>query len=588
MSRTRRAAGALWAGLVALICTCALGPTQSGGGGGSETNGIIYATDLQLAPNARVVLVETDNVPTFAGTGTGGDTLLTDSLGRYSLSALASGTYNLFAFKDGHTAYRAGLTLPLVSRGDTPRDTLAAPGSLAGVVRLMPWDDSRKAVVLVLGSLYWTAPVDSVGNFVLGDLPPGSYSVRFATWLDDYGVLDTTLEVHSGLADTLADTIRLPYQGEMPLRITDVHYDTLRQITTLSWEAPDTLGIIGYNVCRSQEGTAVETDMPLNSVEPVTTTTYVDSCPPQGTVCYYHIKPVGKDGEVLGTGAVSGPVHIATAFPLVRRIADSATFTAPRAFAVVGSRLCVLDGDKGRPGADGDRLMILDTLGTVLDRTGKTDAQTLSTTHNVDALGDTLYVSSENDGWSVKRCTASCEPAGTIPCDWATCITDIAVLSPDSIVLVDTVHSVLLVDSTGRRIDTLGFSLNGLPQLATDDQRLFVIGTNGFEIIRLEGMVSEGLRYFDTPIRQDSVVFGAYNHSVCGDGDSLIFAGVWHALNNNAVCVYSLSGALVARFRLPLSSDDPVRGRDLCMSGTHVWVLTERHGLLRYDCGVLY
>ena len=175
----------------------------------------------------------------------------TNESGIYTVDSLPAGTYNLLASGNGDLAYQDSVTVLADTQTQVSPDTLKTPGSLRGVVRLQPGHDARKVFLIALGTNTFVSPGDSIGNFALPNMAEGQYSIRILSVLDDYGVLDTSLAVRAGLADTLADTIVLPYTGIPIPSGLKIGYDTLTQIVTLTWNKPTTgRAIKGYNVYR--------------------------------------------------------------------------------------------------------------------------------------------------------------------------------------------------------------------------------------------------------------------------------------------------------------------------------------------------
>ena len=178
-----------------------------------------------------------------------GYSTVTDAHGNYT-ATLDTGVYNIIARGDSGMAFRDSIK---VIKGDTvkpPPDTLKAPGSIRGVIRLQPGDDARTVFILLMGTNTWTKPDDSTGKFTVANLAEAAYDLRFISSLDNYGVLDTNnIPVRS--ADTTnLDTIELPFKAPQAL---NAYVDDSAKSITLTWSAPPGIPFAGYYVYRSYQ-----------------------------------------------------------------------------------------------------------------------------------------------------------------------------------------------------------------------------------------------------------------------------------------------------------------------------------------------
>ncbi|MBD3320820.1 MAG: hypothetical protein GF350_06980, partial [Chitinivibrionales bacterium] len=176
---------------------------------------------------------------------------------------LSEDTFNILAVKNGNKAFRALVPIHYDSSGnvtgDTLRDTLRAPGTVRGVVRLLPGHDSRNVLILAVGTNRLLSPDDSVGNFALDSMAAGTYPVRFLVAGRDYRPFDTMLTVGPGKETVLDDTIYLEYTGiPVPQKVHSA-YDPVTQVVRLSWQQADTALTQGYVVYRRhQDSNAVK------------------------------------------------------------------------------------------------------------------------------------------------------------------------------------------------------------------------------------------------------------------------------------------------------------------------------------------
>ncbi|HUI94035.1 MAG TPA: hypothetical protein VLX68_17485 [Chitinivibrionales bacterium] len=242
------------------------------------------------------------------------DSAITDSNGNYA-AKLNTGTYNVLATGDSGVVYQDSIKVVKDSTINPPTDTLKAPGSLRGVIRLQPGDDARKVFIIVMGTNTLTEPQDSVGNFTLANMAQGSYNVRILSVLDNYGVLDTSLAVRAGKNDTLADTIVLPFTGiPIPTGL-KISYDTARQIVTLTWNKEDSALVKGYNVYRRNVDSSFG-QTPINGTTLVRGTVYRDSTGIQDQSYEYKVVSIDK-GDNAGKFSGGTTIKVVTNIALI-------------------------------------------------------------------------------------------------------------------------------------------------------------------------------------------------------------------------------------------------------------------------------
>ena len=272
------------------IIKCIISDPIAGGTETGDAVGILYNPNGSRAANAKVRAIPVDHNPItkLQNRITAIDSTFTNDSGEYSFDSLPEGYYNIFGDGASGLSYNDSFFVFDDTANAFPDDTLGNPGTLRGVVRLQPGDDSRTVIILVFGTKIWEAPTDSIGNFALVNMPEGSYHVRFLTTLDDYDPLDTNLMIRSGMDDTLSDTLHLPYTGiPIPTGLTLI-YDTLKQIVTLNWDECDTSLVKGYNVYRKQS----DSDFVKINVSLITENTHSDSSVIQNESYEYKITAV--------------------------------------------------------------------------------------------------------------------------------------------------------------------------------------------------------------------------------------------------------------------------------------------------------
>jgi hypothetical protein len=183
------------------------------------------------------------------------DSTTTDAQGNYT-AKLDTGTYNMLAAGDSGVVYQDSITVIKDSTVHPPADTLGAPGSIRGVIRLQPGDDARTVFMIFMGTNILNMPEDAIGNFTATNMAEGTYRVRILTTLDAYIPKDTVLSVTAGKVDSLAHDIVLQYTGIPVVTGLTISYDTLKQIVTLSWNKPTTgRTVAGYNIYRKFQST---------------------------------------------------------------------------------------------------------------------------------------------------------------------------------------------------------------------------------------------------------------------------------------------------------------------------------------------
>jgi len=221
-------------------------------GGTTETTsaticGTMFNDDGSKAKDATVRFVPADfNAYSAADTAVIESTQ-TDNNGRYAFTLEASGYYNVYAHKDDANAFEDSV---YVSTNEPTRvdDTLKAPGSISGVVKLGTGDDNEQIIILVLGTNTYTVPKDTSGTFCIPGLAEGDYVLRFLTINPDYGYTDTVISVVSGQNSAIGRVIHLPYEGVPEVGLLKINYDSSSMFATLTWPEADTTKVAGFYI----------------------------------------------------------------------------------------------------------------------------------------------------------------------------------------------------------------------------------------------------------------------------------------------------------------------------------------------------
>ncbi len=260
--------------LVFFACqTDKVAPTGDSGSGAGPR---IFRPDGTPAAGARVQLVPVDNNPKpgLAKEAAGIYKLETNADGKYDLTGVPAGEYNVFSAQGDFVALQDSVRV-----NDGPAtiksDTLAAPGTLSGIVALQPNHNSNSALVQLLGTTVYTN-VGEDGRFEIGGLAAGSYAAVITTSLSDYSALFTGFNIKAGARTDRKDTLRPPYQGIPTVLNITATYDTLRGVTTLTWNKSRYRSLLGYVIYRDAANTADLSTTKLNRSR-ITDTVYRDT-----------------------------------------------------------------------------------------------------------------------------------------------------------------------------------------------------------------------------------------------------------------------------------------------------------------------
>ncbi len=209
----------------------------------TEVAARFYEPDGRTAAVDAVVQVVPHDGTVVAATGR------IDGEGRPVVAPVPDGLYKVSVAKAGNVVYvdsvpASGGRLVLASD-----DTLAAAGSLAGVVAMQPDHDPATVTVNVLGTDIWTN-VGSDGGFRLDGLGAGRFRLRFLSTLDDYTTTYLVAQVSDGPSTSLPDTVRMVYTGIPVVTGLSVRNDSLTGDQILSWNRVSYRGLQDYVVYR--------------------------------------------------------------------------------------------------------------------------------------------------------------------------------------------------------------------------------------------------------------------------------------------------------------------------------------------------
>ncbi|MDD5676101.1 MAG: hypothetical protein PHC61_18155 [Chitinivibrionales bacterium] len=245
----------LFSTAISALLSCSPSSPQHAGNSSQTDNGkvmgMLYEPDGKTpADNAIVQFIRSDNVPSPQLKKAQAATYLTttNGAGQYFADSIPAGYYNIFGSKGEDLCYVESVIVN--DSTPLPKDTLKAPGSLGGVIRLASGQDSRHVLILIFGTNSFASPLDSIGNFLLPDMAEGNYHVRLLATGGGYNYLplDTVFSIVSGVNKTLTDTIFLrPDSLNMPLFFTAkaMEYGWVQ----LSWQKVN--GAIIYSLYRN-------------------------------------------------------------------------------------------------------------------------------------------------------------------------------------------------------------------------------------------------------------------------------------------------------------------------------------------------
>nr|AEI30282.1 NHL repeat containing protein [uncultured microorganism] len=461
------------------------------------------------------------------------DSTTTDADGNYA-DSLADGTYNLIAGDDTTGAYEDSITIA----GDTATvsDTLKPFGSVAGVIKLQPGDDARTVFILAIGTNKWTAPTNAAGDFSLASMAEGRYPVRFLSTLDKYEPLDTFLTVQAGTDLILPDSIELPLKIPTPTGLT-IHYDTLKQIVTLSWNKMDTAKVMAYNVYR--KNSRVDSAEVKTTTVPIQDTVFIDSTGVQDETYIYRVSSVNA-GEEEGAKTAGDTVQITSMF--------TATVSIIKGYATG------IDGNFG-----GMARGVIDKSGNfyIVDNINKW-LQKLSSTGNfiykVDSFSMPISITNHSDS-SLFICDHNTRKIiktnlnGVIDTIFSTIGRPSGVCTRSDSVFISSDSGIVIHDLNGNQLNALRYSFSAsLSQpniIASDNGKLYVVEDRGAFEINFQAQTVKNIWSFSDQYANQQAMLCQY------DGDTLaIITSGGNAPFFSSLYLININGALIAKCKM--------------------------------------
>lgn len=188
--------------------------------------------------------------------------IMTDQNGRYSLTGLPKGAYNVYAQKDSLVAFQDSVAV-LDDTILVKNDTLEKSISITAVVGLQPNHDPRTVTVQVLGSDIFSN-VNEAGDFTLSKLGSGNYTLKLFSTLPNYTNTFKQLNITANFPDTLKDTLWLIYTGIPVVENITATYDTLNGVVKLKWKSTKYRDFQDYLIYRDNFDSLHLSSLPIN------------------------------------------------------------------------------------------------------------------------------------------------------------------------------------------------------------------------------------------------------------------------------------------------------------------------------------
>lgn len=235
-NRLAEALGALAAVAALALAGCEGSATQTTNGGlkDGELGGVLVDQQGYPVPNAKVQVWQANAVSTGVPGSDDPPEALTDKDGRYKVTDLPPGQYNVFG---RHSGGISSVLIPSVEMAklglDLGVDTLKPPGKVVG--KTVTAEGPVEGVFCYLPGSSYISISDEDGSFALNGVPEGTYRLKYAA--PGYSTITDTIAVVSGEILVLPPRKIGPDIDAQPpipqgLRAS---YDTVRGSVTLRW-----------------------------------------------------------------------------------------------------------------------------------------------------------------------------------------------------------------------------------------------------------------------------------------------------------------------------------------------------------------
>lgn len=252
--------------------------------------GKICNTDGSPIKNAAVYLVP-DGYSAYSSNNMAIDSTTSNESGMYAFQVKNSGTFNLLATDGSRSAFKKSISVNTKSVMNLEDQRLTEGGSLNGTVHLQGMRNHSSAVIILPGTNIYTIPTDSTGNFLIPNLPQGTYTLRFLTTNEGFAITELTITVLSGKT-TPVEPVEIPKKRYPVIENFKADYNNLTMYATLSWTCSDTDMIDSFRIYCNREKNIT----PVKTVDRNTLSVQFDHLSLTTDTFTYQIAALGTDG----------------------------------------------------------------------------------------------------------------------------------------------------------------------------------------------------------------------------------------------------------------------------------------------------
>jgi CarboxypepD_reg-like domain len=229
--------------------------TTNGGLHDGEMGGVLVDREGTPVADAKVQIWATGSIsPGIPGqTSIDPPEAITDHLGRYKITRLASGEYNIYGEQGSGAATVLIPGVTLANSGlDLGVDTLKPPGKIVG--KAITSEGPLEGAFCYLPGSSFISISDEDGSFALDRVPEGTYRLKYAA--AGYSTVTDTIDVTSGEVLALHPQRLGPdisVQPPVPQGLW-AKYDTAGGIITLGWNSVQVSDLLDYILYLHEEG----------------------------------------------------------------------------------------------------------------------------------------------------------------------------------------------------------------------------------------------------------------------------------------------------------------------------------------------
>lgn len=229
---------------------------------------MVRMPDGTPAPNARITILPVTNLP---GSATKSERVdgaayetVTDEDGEYAVPTLPQGLYNVIAAKDTLAVKQD--SVPISEDDNNVQDaTLARTGGFTAMVAIQPNHDPRTVVAQLVGTNFFSN-VDENALFRFVGLAAGQYTLRLSSTLPSYTPTFFTVNVQSGIHDSIIQPFELIYTGIPAVTGLKGEYDTLKCVVKISWNASSYRNLMDYLVFKDDYSQILPSTSPIAAI----------------------------------------------------------------------------------------------------------------------------------------------------------------------------------------------------------------------------------------------------------------------------------------------------------------------------------